>query len=61
LMAQPFDAKSMGLSGDPVPVVQQIGTGPAHAHFSVTADGVMAYRTGPGSQSQLPGSTGKEA
>jgi Tol biopolymer transport system component len=53
LMAQPFDPKAMSLAGEPVPIVQQIGTGPAHAHFSVTPDGVMAYRTGPGSQIQL--------
>jgi len=53
LMAQPFDVRTMSLTGDPVPAVQQIGTGPAHAHFSVTADGVMAYRTGPGARVQL--------
>jgi Tol biopolymer transport system component len=53
LMAQPFDSKSMKLAGEPLPVVQQIGTGPAHVHFSVSASGVMAYRTGPGDKIQL--------
>jgi Tol biopolymer transport system component/predicted Ser/Thr protein kinase len=53
LMAQPFDAKAQRLTGDPIPVVQQIGTGPTHGHFSVTAGGVLAYRTGPGNKSQL--------
>jgi len=53
LMAQPFDLKALSLAGDPVPVVQQIGTGPSHAHFSVTSSGVMAYRTGAGPNTQL--------
>lgn len=53
LMAQPFDAKALRLTGDPVPVVEQIGTGVSHAHFSVTSSGVMAYRTGAGSNSLL--------
>lgn len=53
LMAQPFDPNTQQLSGDPVPVVQQIGTGANHAHFSVTAGGVLAYRTGPGNKSQI--------
>ena len=53
LMAQPFDWKKLSLTGEPVPVVQQIGMAPVHAHFSVTAGGVLAYRTGPGTKSQL--------
>ena len=53
LMAQPFDPKAQRLTGDPIPVVQQIGTGPNHGHFSVTAGGVLAYRTGPGNKRQL--------
>ena len=53
LMAQPFDPKALKLMSDPVPVVQQIGTGPQHAHFSVTSTGVMAYRTGVGNNVQL--------
>ena len=53
LMAQPFDGKAARLTGDPQPIVQQIGTGPNHAHFSVTAGGVLAYRTGPGTKAQL--------
>jgi serine/threonine protein kinase len=48
LMAQPFDSKTLSLSGDAIPIVQQIGVGPAHAHFSVTSSGVLAYRTGAG-------------
>ena len=53
LMAQPFDPKAQRLTGDPIPVVQQIGAAGSHAHFSVTAEGVLAYRTGPGNKSQL--------
>ena len=53
LMAQPFDTKKMELVGDAVPVVQQIGTGPNHAHFNVTASGLLVYRTGPGQITQL--------
>jgi Tol biopolymer transport system component/predicted Ser/Thr protein kinase len=53
LMAQPFDPKAQRLTGDPIPVVQQIGTRGRHAHFSVTAGGVLAYRTGPGNKTQL--------
>jgi eukaryotic-like serine/threonine-protein kinase len=53
LMAQAFDPKVQRLTGDPVPVVQQIGVGGASAHFSVTAGGVLAYRTGSGSKTQL--------
>jgi len=53
LMAQPFDPKALKFAGEPVPVVQQIGTGRAHAHFSVTPSGVMAYRVGSGPNVQL--------
>ena len=52
-MAQPFDPKAQRLTGDPIPVVQQIGVGGASAHFSVTAGGVLAYRTGSGTKTQL--------
>jgi Tol biopolymer transport system component len=52
-MAQPFDTKAMRLTGEPQPVVEQIGTGRSHAHFSVTPGGVMASRSGPGDKTQL--------
>ncbi len=46
LMAQPFDADKMKLTGDPVPVVEQIGYSAttARALFSVSNTGVLAYR-----------------
>jgi hypothetical protein len=43
----------MELTGEPVPVVQQIGTGPNHAHFNVSASGLLVFRTGPGDITQL--------
>jgi Tol biopolymer transport system component len=51
LMAQAFDATALRVTGDPIPVVQQMGIGRS-PHFSATA-GVMAYRTGPRDKSQL--------
>jgi eukaryotic-like serine/threonine-protein kinase len=47
LMAQPFDAKAMKTNGEPVPLAEQIGTDSVGlARFSVSRDGVLAYRTG---------------
>jgi Tol biopolymer transport system component/tRNA A-37 threonylcarbamoyl transferase component Bud32 len=47
LMAQPFDAKAMKTTGEPVPLAEQIGTDAVGlARFSVSRDGVLAYRTG---------------
>ena len=47
LMAQPFDAKTMKTTGEPMPLAEQIGTDAVGlARFSVSRDGVLAYRTG---------------
>jgi dipeptidyl aminopeptidase/acylaminoacyl peptidase len=47
LMAQPFDAKAIKTMGEPVPLAEQIGTDAVGlARFSVSGDGVLAYRTG---------------
>jgi serine/threonine protein kinase/Tol biopolymer transport system component len=47
LVAQPFDAKAMKTTGEPVPLAEQIGTDSVGlARFSVSWDGVLAYRTG---------------
>ncbi len=47
LVAQPFDAKAMKTTGEPVPLAEQIGTDAVGlARFSVSRDGVLAYRTG---------------
>jgi eukaryotic-like serine/threonine-protein kinase len=47
LVAQPFDAKAMKTTGEAVPLAEQIGTDAVGlARFSVSRDGVLAYRTG---------------
>jgi hypothetical protein len=47
LVAQPFDAKALKITGEPVPLAEQIGTDSVGlARFSVSRDGVLAYRTG---------------
>ena len=56
LFAQPFDPERLKLSGEPVPVTDQVGSfAAANAGlFSVSTTGVLAYRVGPGGdQSQL--------
>jgi len=45
LMAQPFDARRLALAGDPVPVAGQVGSFRDGAYFSVSANGVLVYRT----------------
>jgi eukaryotic-like serine/threonine-protein kinase len=45
LMAQPFDERTLELSGDPVQIVQNIGVGPAsYAHFWLSNTNTLAYR-----------------
>jgi Tol biopolymer transport system component len=47
LVAQPFDAKGLKTTGEPVPLAEQVGTDSVGlARFSVSRDGVLAYRTG---------------
>ena len=47
LVAQPFDAKAMKTTGEPVPLAEKIGTDSVGlALFSVSRNGVLAYRTG---------------
>jgi len=53
LVAQPFDASRLTLSGDPKPITEQVElAGPAWSPFSVTESGMLAYQqaSGPGSQ-----------
>ena len=46
-MAQPFDSRKLELSGEPFPIAEQVAeaefVGPA---FSVSGNGVLAYRSG---------------
>jgi serine/threonine protein kinase/Tol biopolymer transport system component len=47
LFAQPFDAQHQLLTGEPMPVVQGVMTEQIYgADFTVSANGVLAYRTG---------------
>jgi Tol biopolymer transport system component/predicted Ser/Thr protein kinase len=47
LVAQPFDPKVMKTTGEPVPLAEKIGTDNVGlALFSVSHNGVLAYRTG---------------
>ena len=62
--AQPFDAKTLALSGEPARVADEVtfDAGNGRGHFSVVADGALAYfqntrraRRGGGPQSDLGG------
>jgi dipeptidyl aminopeptidase/acylaminoacyl peptidase len=47
LVAQPFDAKALKTTGEPVPLAEKIATDNVGlARFSVSSTGVLAYRTG---------------
>jgi serine/threonine protein kinase len=48
LMAQPFDANGLLLTGEPFPVAEQVGFNAVLglANFSVSANGVLTYMTG---------------
>jgi serine/threonine protein kinase/Tol biopolymer transport system component len=47
LMAQPFDADKLQLTGEPFPVAEEVGynAGNGRAFFSVSENGVLVYRT----------------
>ena len=47
LVAQPFDAKALKTTGEPIPLAEHIGTNSfGLARFSVSHDGTLVYRTG---------------
>jgi eukaryotic-like serine/threonine-protein kinase len=47
LVAQPFDARALKITGEAVPLAEKIGTDNVGlARFSVSNEGVLAYRTG---------------
>ena len=50
LMAQPFDAKALKLTGEQIPVGEQVAfnSGLGRGSFSVSENGVLAFRTGGG-------------
>jgi len=53
LLAQPFDANRAALTGDAVPVAEQVGSFGSSGYFTVSASGALAYRGGGGGTSQL--------
>jgi Tol biopolymer transport system component len=46
LMAQPLDPKRFELAGEPFPVAEQVGSMLQYGYFAVSANGVLAYRSG---------------
>ena len=46
LMAQAFDERRFEVAGEPAPIAEQLGTGFTRAYFSVSLNGVLAYRGG---------------
>jgi Tol biopolymer transport system component len=55
LVAQPFDASNLEVTGDAFPIAEQVGFNPGNgrAFFSVSENGSLVYRTGVFSDSQL--------
>jgi Tol biopolymer transport system component len=53
LMAQPFDAGRLKLTGEPVPVAERVGALTYNGFFSISANGTLAYRTGAPANRQL--------
>jgi len=48
LMAQPFDLRQLTLTGEPVPVAEQVQVTRQYGAFSVSDAGVLVYQTGTG-------------
>ncbi len=46
LMVQPFDVSRLDLTGEPTPVAEQVATTNVYGHFSASANGAVAYRSG---------------
>jgi len=53
LMAQPFDARRLALSGEAVPVAEKVGSFLDYGFFSASSNGVLVYRSGDGLDYQL--------
>jgi len=54
LMAQPFDSKELQLTGEPFPVAERVAFNPGlgRGAFSVSENGMLAYRSGSGQINQ---------
>jgi hypothetical protein len=53
LMAQAFDERRFEVAGEPAPIAEQVRTSFSRAFFSVSLNGVLAYRGGSGPSSEL--------
>ncbi|HUJ80623.1 MAG TPA: hypothetical protein VLW83_02005, partial [Candidatus Acidoferrales bacterium] len=53
LLAQPFDARRLALSGEPVAVAEHVGTFRTRGLFSASSNGVLVYKTTDASGAQL--------
>jgi eukaryotic-like serine/threonine-protein kinase len=54
LVAQPFDASSLKVAGEPIPIAEEMGaTSNGLADFSVSANGALVYRGGVSSETRL--------
>ncbi|HTW22927.1 MAG TPA: protein kinase [Candidatus Baltobacteraceae bacterium] len=53
LVAQPFDARRLEPTGEPVPLAEQLGSFQRYGYFSASTNGVVVYRTGLGGISHL--------
>jgi Tol biopolymer transport system component len=53
LMAQAFDQRRFEVAGEQAPIAEQVGTSITRAYFSVSPNGVLAYRGGSGPSSEL--------
>jgi eukaryotic-like serine/threonine-protein kinase len=53
LMAQPFNAHRLELSGEAVPVAEKVGSYIDYGFFSASSNGVLVYMTGAGLDYQL--------
>jgi len=51
LLGQLFDEKRLELLGDPVPIADKVGSFYIRCFFSASSNGVLVYRSAPGSQS----------
>lgn len=53
LLAQPFDARRLELTGEPVPLAEHVGSFLQYGFFSASTNGEIVYRTGAGDVARL--------
>ena len=53
LLAQPFDARRLEVTGEPVPLAERVGAFQGYGYFSASTNGVLVYRSDAAGVSQL--------